>query len=37
MIQLNHVSILQNYKFVYDTYLITAALKNMAKFTVEDL
>ena len=37
MIHLNHILILKNSKFIYGTYLVTAVLKNMAKFTVEDL
>ena len=37
MSHFNHISILQKYKFIYGTYLVTAVLKNMAKFTVEDL
>ena len=37
MIHLNHISILQNYKFIYGTYLVTAVIKNMVKSTVEDL
>ena len=31
MIHLNHISILQNYKFIYGTYLVTAVLKKYGK------